>query len=146
MADRLDGDERVVVVTGDGIVVGAVSAGALTGAAADAEILDLLEPSPSTIRPHVPVSELDESAAGVLVTTPMGTLLGAVDPKVASHGAFEDELEEVLVAVHERFGEREPDKEELRTFLHDRLVQQGRTPAEADRVLAEMDEQANASG
>ena len=41
--------------------------------------------------------------------------------------------------MRERFGNREPDADELRDFLRDRLVSEGRTPEEAARFLAEMD-------
>lgn len=52
---------------------------------------------------------------------------------------LESEFLSVLMAVQERFGDTEPSDEEVRAFLRDRLVSQGRTPAEADRFLEEMD-------
>jgi ABC-type Zn2+ transport system substrate-binding protein/surface adhesin len=51
---------------------------------------------------------------------------------------FEQELTEVLLAVAEQFGDREPTEDELRAFLRDRLVAEGRSVEEADRFLDEM--------
>ena len=44
-----------------------------------------------------------------------------------------------MSGIQERFGEREPTEEELRQFLRERLVAEGRTPEEADTFLADMD-------
>jgi rhodanese-related sulfurtransferase len=47
---------------------------------------------------------------------------------------------EIALAVQERFGVgAQPSEEEIRGFLKERLVSQGRTPEEADKFLAEMD-------
>jgi rhodanese-related sulfurtransferase len=47
---------------------------------------------------------------------------------------------EVALAVQERFGVGvEPSEEELRQFLRDRLVSDGKTPEEADAFMAELD-------
>ena len=70
-ADHLQGP--AVVVTGDGIAIGRVDEGA-----------EGMDPVPDTIRPSVLLSDLDERAAGQLVTTPDGVLLGAVDPKAVA--------------------------------------------------------------
>jgi hypothetical protein len=51
---------------------------------------------------------------------------------------YERELTEVMEAVHERFGDREPAESELRDFLRERLVAEGRSPEDADRFLAEL--------
>jgi CBS domain-containing protein len=48
---------------------------------------------------------------------------------------FDRELALVMDAIEERFGDREPSEAELRSFLHDRLVAEGRTPEDADRFL-----------
>ena len=42
---------------------------------------------------------------------------------------------EAIFAVEEHFGGREPSAQEVRAFLRDRLVAEGRTPEEAERVL-----------
>lgn len=52
--------------------------------------------------------------------------------------AFHDGLLEIGAAVRERFGDHEPTEDEIRAFLHDRLVSEGRTPEEADQFLAEL--------
>ncbi|MGH9121072.1 MAG: hypothetical protein ACRDYC_03875 [Acidimicrobiales bacterium] len=54
------------------------------------------------------------------------------------HDDMDAEMAAVLAAVTEHFGDREPSEEELHAFLRDRLIAEGRTPVEADRVLAEM--------
>ncbi len=56
------------------------------------------------------------------------------EPSVDLEG-YEAELTAVLAAVEERFGEEEPSAEELRSFLRERLVAEGRSVEEADRFL-----------
>jgi hypothetical protein len=53
--------------------------------------------------------------------------------------AFEKELTEVMAGVEERFGDREPTEAELRSFLRDRLVAEGRSAEDADRFLDELE-------
>lgn len=60
----------------------------------------------------------------------------AQSPEMALH----DELLAVTSALGERFGDREPTEEELHEFLRQRLIDEGRTPEEADTFLAEMGE------
>ena len=145
-----DGDE-VVVLDAGGVVLGTVSLEKLRTAPDDVVLSEIMELSPNTIRPHVEISTLDEKASGVLVTTPDGVLLGALDPSAITHHgeveehedlqeAMEDEVTEVMAAVEERFGDEEPDPDELRQLLRDRLLEQGRSPEEAEEVLAEVDE------
>ncbi len=43
-----------------------------------------------------------------------------------------------MAAIEERFGDREPGEHELRSFLRDRLVAEGRTEEDADRFLDEL--------
>ncbi|MGI9021730.1 MAG: hypothetical protein ACR2HV_00585 [Acidimicrobiales bacterium] len=50
------------------------------------------------------------------------------------------EMEETMGAVAAHFGDREPPEEELRQFLRDRLVAEGRSVEEADRFMAELDD------
>jgi len=54
---------------------------------------------------------------------------------------MEQELTETMSAVAEHFGDREPSDTELRSYLRDRLVSEGRTPEEADRFMAEIDDE-----
>jgi hypothetical protein len=65
-----------VVLSEKGLVIGMVDKDA-DGATA----LEAMDPVPDTIRPSVPLADLDERSAGHLVTTPEGVLLGAVDPE-----------------------------------------------------------------
>lgn len=53
---------------------------------------------------------------------------------------LQDELLGLIFAVGERFGDREPSEAELRAFLRERMIAEGRTPEQADAVLARMDE------
>ena len=48
---------------------------------------------------------------------------------------------DVIFAAQEHFGDKEPTEDEMRGFLRDRLIGEGRTPEEADRILAAMDSQ-----
>jgi hypothetical protein len=53
--------------------------------------------------------------------------------------AFDQELASVMEAVEERFGDREPSEDELRDFLRQRLVAEGRSAEDADRFLDELE-------
>jgi rhodanese-related sulfurtransferase len=49
------------------------------------------------------------------------------------------EFLEIALAVQERFGEGvQPSEEEIRGFLRERMISEGKTPEEADAFLAEM--------
>ena len=53
---------------------------------------------------------------------------------------FHHEFIEIALAVQERFGVgAQPSEEEIKGFLRERLIGEGRTPEEADKFLAEMD-------
>lgn len=80
-------DDRAAVVTGEGVVVGLVDVGRLTGAPEAATLLDLMEVVPETLRPSVLLADVDKGVAGRLVTTPEGVLLGAVDPAAVEEQA-----------------------------------------------------------
>jgi hypothetical protein len=107
------GDSPVVVLA-DGLAVGEVEADTLAGHADSEKVLDIMDPVPTTVRPSVTVA----AAAG---------------------DAFDRELASVMEAVEERFGDREPSEDELRTFLRERLVAEGRSPEDADRFLDELE-------
>jgi hypothetical protein len=143
--------EAVIVVAGGGLVVGEIDAEALPGHAGDAAVLDVMDPVPTTVRPSVTVAALAEAGGGSrLVTTSAGHLLGRATVEAEAHDhdhghdhdgmeAFEKELTEVMAAVEERFGDREPTEAELRSFLRDRLVAEGRSAEDADRFLDELE-------
>jgi hypothetical protein len=141
----------VIIVAGDGLVVGEIDAEALPGLPDDAAVLDAMDPVPTTVRPSVTVAALAEAGGGSrLVTTSAGHLLGLATVKAEGHDhdhdhdhdgmeAFEKELTQVMAAVEERFGDREPTEAELRSFLRDRLVAEGRSAEDADRFLDELE-------
>jgi hypothetical protein len=161
---RLDGagpDEVVVVLSADGLAVGEVDGETLQGHDDGDLLLDVMDPVPTTVRPSVTAASLADAGGGRrLVTTSDGRLLGeaVVDDGHDGHGhdhdghdhdghdhhdqegEFDRELALVMEAIEERFGDREPSEAELRTFLHDRLVAEGRSPEDADRFLDELDE------
>lgn len=52
--------------------------------------------------------------------------------------AFHDGLLEISAAVRARFSDRQPSEEEMRAFLRDRLISEGRTPEEADLFMEQL--------
>jgi hypothetical protein len=42
--------------------------------------------------------------------------------------------------IQEHLGEREPSDEEVRAYLRQRLINEGRSPEEADEFIARIDE------
>ncbi len=145
-------DDLLVVVAGEGLAVGQVEADELAGKADDERLLDVMSPVPSTYRPSVTVEALGEEGAGRhLITTSDGRLLGAATVEASEHdhdhdhdhgeiddGRFEKDLTELMGAIQERFDDREPSDEELRAFLRERLVAEGRSVEDADRFLDEL--------
>jgi len=146
------GGGPLVVVAGDGLAVGEVDAEGLEGHDDDVPLLDVMSPVPSTYRPSVTFDALSEDGGSgrFLVSTPDGRLVGSVTVEHADdheqdhdhdHGdeeRFEQELTEVMAAVEERFGDRRPTEEELRALLRERLLAEGRSEEEADRVLDQL--------
>lgn len=145
------GDAEAVIIVAEGLVVGEIDAEALPALPAEAAVLDVMDPVPSTVRPSVTVAALAEGGGGSrLVTTSAGRLLGVATVEAEAHEhdhdhdhggmeAFENELTEVMAAVEERFGERDPTEAELRSFLRERLVAEGRSAEDADRFLDELE-------
>jgi len=162
------GSDRAVVTFDRGWVVGEVDGETLGGSHDDQPLLEVMHPVPSTVRPSVTVSSLAGSGRRrVVVSTPDGRLLGealveadgddgpdghdhhdhaghdhADHDEGSSHlQRMERELTEVMEAVADHFGDSEPSDEELRSFLRDRLVAEGRSPEEADQFMAEIGDQ-----
>jgi rhodanese-related sulfurtransferase len=52
---------------------------------------------------------------------------------------LQSEFLSVLMAVEEHFGDSEPSDDEVRAFLRDRLLSEGRSPEEADAFMAEIE-------
>lgn len=147
--------EELVVVAGDDLAVGLVDADRLDGEPDDAPLLDVMAVVPSSIRPSVTVDSFAERDSDrALVTTSEGRLLGVVEVVDGDHDDHDDhdhsqdpeveelerELTELMEAAQERFGDREPSPDELRAFLRDRLVEEGRSPEEADRLVDDLGE------
>ena len=159
----LDGSagDSVVVLAGDGLVVGEFESGTLHGRADGDRLLDVMDPVPTTVRPSVTVASVAEAGGGPrLVTTSDGRLLGqaTVDPADGGHEghdhegheqeghdhdgdteAFDRELVSVMEAIEERFGDQEPSEAELRSFLRERLLAEGKSVEDADRFLDELE-------
>ena len=139
------GDDLLVVVAA-GLAVGQIEADELDPHADDAHLLDVMSPVPSTYRPSVTVEALAEDGGGGrhLVSTSDGRLLGAVTVEASDHDhhhdheQFENDLTALMGAIEERFGDRKPSEDELRGFLRERLVSEGRSEEEADRFLEEL--------
>ncbi len=64
------------------------------------------------------------------------------DDRPETHQRLQEEFLSVLFAVQDHFGDREPSDEEIRSFLRQRLIDEGRSPEEADEFLARMDDKA----
>ncbi len=149
------GDDEVILVDGAGLAVGQVDRDALEGRADDAPLLDVLQPVPSTVRPSVTVASVAEAGGGDrLVTTSDGRLLGRAHVETGDHNhddhdhdhgepldveGFEAEMTQVMQALAEEFGDREPSADEVRTFLRSRLLAEGRSEEEADQLLDSLD-------
>ena len=158
----LDGSpgDSVIVLAGDGLVVGEFGSETLHGRDDGDRLLDVMDPVPTTVRPSVTVASVAEGGDGPrLVTTSDGRLLGqaAVHPVDGGHEghdhegheheghdhdgdteAFDQELASVMEAIEERFGDQEPSEAELRSFLRERLLAEGKSAEDADRFLDEL--------
>ena len=147
----LDGsDDTLVVVAEGGLAVGEVEGSMLEGHGDTERLLDVMDPVPTTVRPSVTVAALAEGGGGQrLVTTSDGRLLGLASVEASEHGhdheghehgddAYDQELASVMGAIEERFGDEAPSEADLRAFLHERLVTEGKSVEEADRFLAEL--------
>lgn len=82
------------------------------------------------------------AAGGLPFTTPDGRAGEVVDSEPPPAGdlginfkVFHDTLIDVTLALEERFGDREPTDEEVREFMRQRLLSEGRSPAEVERLL-----------
>ncbi|MDP9071967.1 MAG: CBS domain-containing protein [Actinomycetota bacterium] len=148
---REAGAQRAVVVNEKDVVLGLVQIDTLEGEDA-ATVRAVMKVSPSTVRPSVLVSSLVESGDEVLVTTSDGRLLGAFQPETAGDDRssemqrLEREFLDTALAVQEHFGDRQPSEAEIGSFLRDRLISEGKSPEEADELMAAMDEEPNGSG
>ena len=147
-ADRRLGEhgaDRVLVLGPGEVVLGLAHRTALQ-AAVDETVAEVMEVVPTTIRPSVVASSLADADEPVVVTTAAGTLVGVVQPRdEGAHGVDDGDgvaaaVVETAQAVQEHFGDRQPSEEEVGEFLRDRLVAEGRSPGEADRILQGADD------
>jgi len=60
------------------------------------------------------------------------------DDRPVEHQRLQDELLSVLFAVQDHFGDADPTDEEVVAFLRQRLIDQGRSPEEADEFMAKL--------
>ena len=83
--------------------------------------------------------------AGLPLITPAGDPGTVAEPEEPADDRpehlrrLQDELLGVLMAVQAHFGDTEPTDEDVRAFLRQRLVDQGRSPEEADEFMAALD-------
>ena len=56
----------------------------------------------------------------------------------SSWQAVHDSMLEIMRAADEHFAGREPSDEELRAFIRDRLLAEGRSDEEADEILRDL--------
>jgi predicted transcriptional regulator len=141
------GDAQVVVTNRQGIVLGLVEPADLDRGAPDDPVAKVMSLSPTTVRPSVLASSLAERNSPVLVTDSDGTLLGVVEPRTVPESSADPEMEQLQTtfldiahAVEEHFEGEEPSEAEVRSFLRQRLVAEGRSSEEAEAYLSAMDE------
>lgn len=137
--------EWAVVVNEHGIVLGLVEPSG-SEPSADGTAATAMSLSPATVRPSVLLSSLREGDVPVIVTDSQGTLMGVVKPSSTPGSVPPSDMEqlqstflEIAHAVEEHF-DGDPSEEQVRSFLHDRLVAEGQTPEEAEAYLSAMDE------
>ena len=142
------GVDRVLVLGPGDVVLGLARRTALEGAV-DETVGEVMEVVPTTVRPSVVASSLADADEPVVVTTAAGTLVGVVEPRdEGAHGDDDGDgvaaaVVETAEAVQEHFGDRQPSEEEVAEFLRNRLVAEGRSPEEADRILQGADDPAS---
>ena len=136
--------EHAVVVNEHGVVLGLVEPSG-SEPSPDETAAAVMTLSPATVRPSVLLSSLPEGDSPAIVTNSEGKLMGVVKP-ASTPGSPPSEMQqlqstflEIAHAVEEHF-DGDPSEEEVRSFLHDRLVAEGRTPEEAEAYLSAMDE------
>lgn len=61
------------------------------------------------------------------------------DDRPVEHQRIQSEMLGLLFDLQEHFGEREPSDDEVRAFLRQRLINEGRSAEEAEEFLATMD-------
>lgn len=82
--------------------------------------------------------------AGLPLTTPdgqPGTVASPEPPpddRPESHQRIQADMMGLLLDLQAEFGDRQPSEEEVRAFLRRRMIAEGRSPEEADEVLAQL--------
>lgn len=78
---------------------------------------------------------------GLPVTTPDGGPGSVVEPepppddRSPQHQRLQSEFLGLILEVQGHFGDRQPSEEDVRAFLRERLIAEGKTPEEADEFL-----------
>ena len=136
---------HAVVVNEHGVVLGLVEPSG-PEPSPDETAATVMTLSPATVRPSVLLSSLPEGDSPAIVTDSAGKLMGVVKPASTPGSPPPSEMQqlqstvlEIAHAVEEHF-DHDPSEEEVRSFLHERLVAEGRTPEEAEAYLSAMDE------
>lgn len=82
------------------------------------------------------------AAAGLAFATPDGQPGTVAEPepppddRPPQHQRLQEELISVVFDLQEHFGDHEPSDEEVRGFLRERLLREGKSPREADEILS----------
>ncbi len=141
------GAERAVVVNDHNAVLGLVQRPDLERSTPDDVVARVMTLSPTTVRPSVLSSSLADADSPVLVTDSEGRLMGEMKAHSASGSEVESEMDqlqgtflEIAHTVEEHFEGEDPSEVQVRSFLYERLVTEGRTPEEAEAYLSAMDE------
>ena len=142
-----EGAEQVVVVNDHDVVLGLVPRPDLERSAPEEVVANVMKLSPTTVRPSVLSSSLADADSPVLVTDSAGRLMGVAKAPTASESGAEAEMDqlqgtflEIAHAVEEHFDGEDPSEVQVRSFLYERLVSEGRSPEEAEAYLSAMDE------
>ncbi len=139
-------NDSLVVVNQHAVVLGSVEPGDLEEAAPDDAVATIMRLSPTTVRPSVLASSSAERTPPVIVTDSDGVLLGLASPHSAAEATPDSEMDQLQVtfleiahAVEEHFEGEDPSEDDVRAFLHQRLVAEGKTSEEAEAYLTAMD-------
>ncbi len=83
--------------------------------------------------------------AGLALTNTEGGPGAVVEPapppddRPIEHQRLQDEFLKILFAVQDHFGDADPSDDDVVAFLRQRLIDEGRSPEEADDFLAHLD-------
>lgn len=125
--DELDRERPVVTVCRAG-ARSAEAASFLGGEGFDAQSLD--GGMEAWAEAGLPLRRTDGEPGTVVEPAP------PPDDRPEEHQRLQSTFLEAVFAVQEHFGDREASDDEVRAFLRDRLIAEGKSPEEAERYLA----------